>query len=574
MKGTLKICVQCEEQFKITPNDLQFYNKLQVPEPDLCPECRRIQLMCWRNERTFYSAKCAECGVAMVSCFSENSPLTVYCSKCWWSDKWDPLAYGSDFDFKRPFFDQFHDLMRAVPIGNLFIASSENSDYANYSVGNKNCYMAGASDYNQDSFYVDNSNNNRNVCDVSLVNKNELIYDSVDIVHSYMCSHCQNLTNCNFCYFCADLIGCSDCVGCVGLRNVRCAIFNKKYSKEDYEIELKKLALNTHSGATKAAEKFQEFKRTQPRKFSNNVNSENVSGSHIVNSKNCENCFDIEGCKDCKDFCFGHTSRDCRDVYGTTASELLYFSAGIAESYDVKFSCLAWPGSNNIWYSFCTRTAKNCFGCISLRRNENCILNKQYSPEEYKKMFSRIRDHMIETGEWGRYFPIKYAPWAYNETVVNDFYPKTREKVLALGWKWEDNLPGTFGKGTIKKETLPEDIKLTPENLINEIFECDCNSCGRHTGRCSRNYKIIKQELAFYKKIGVPLPQKCPSCRYFSRTALRTPRKLWQRQCMCAETSHQEHAPDKCHNVFLTAYSPNSRDKIFCEDCYRIWSGK
>jgi hypothetical protein len=36
----------------------------------------------------------------------------VYCHECWWSDKWDAIKYGQKFDFNRPFFDQFQELLQ------------------------------------------------------------------------------------------------------------------------------------------------------------------------------------------------------------------------------------------------------------------------------------------------------------------------------------------------------------------------------------------------------------------------------------------------------------------------------
>ena len=137
---------------------------------------------------------------------------------------------------------------------------------------------------------------------------------------------------------------------------------------------------------------------------------------------------------------------------------------------------------------------------------------------------------------------MKYSPWSYNETVAQDFYPRTREEALKLGARWEESMPGTFGKGTIKPEFVSDNI--------NEIFECEI---------CSRNYKIISQEFAFYKKLGIPLPRKCPPCRYRARMNLRTPRELHERKCM----------KEGCENKILTAYSPERPEKILCETCYQ-----
>jgi hypothetical protein len=49
------------------------------------------------------------------------------------------------------------------------------------------------------------------------------------------CYPFSSLSYCETCY------GCSNCFGCVGLKNQTYCIFNKQYSKEDYEIQVAKI---------------------------------------------------------------------------------------------------------------------------------------------------------------------------------------------------------------------------------------------------------------------------------------------------------------------------------------------
>ncbi|MEK7085686.1 MAG: hypothetical protein AAB953_01585, partial [Patescibacteria group bacterium] len=97
-------CKKCGKQFEVSQGHKEHCEKLKIPTSSHCLDCRRIQLMNFRNERTFYSDTCKNCGNRMISCFSSNSPFTIWCSECWWSDKFDPLKYGKEFDFNRPFF--------------------------------------------------------------------------------------------------------------------------------------------------------------------------------------------------------------------------------------------------------------------------------------------------------------------------------------------------------------------------------------------------------------------------------------------------------------------------------------
>jgi len=38
---------------------------------------------------------------------------------------------------------------------------------------------------------------------------------------------------------------------------------------------------------------------------------------------------------------------------------------------------------------------------------------------------------MITTGEWGEFFDITLAPFAYNETVAQELYPLNNQQALA-----------------------------------------------------------------------------------------------------------------------------------------------
>lgn len=500
-------CLQCQNTFEITPEDRVFLKLYDAPEPRCCPACRRLQRMLWRNEKTLYQSFCAWCKKAMVSCFSPNSPFTVLCADCWWGPKFDPLKYGRDFDFNRSFFDQFWEHLIAVPVGNLFIASSENSEYSNFAVGNKDCFMTTASDFNQDCFYIDNSNNNRDSAEASFINNCELSYDCVNTVGSYSCIGCDNVKNSNFCFFSSDLIGCSNCIGCVGLRNASSHVFNQPMSKDQYEAVVKKAALNTFHGYERLRKEAEQWILQQHHEAPTNINVENCTGAYIVNSKNCSECFNTVDSEDCRYSDLLHEAKSCMDVYGGTKAELYYQTVGSTGCYKPFCCAITWPGSSETYYCFLSRTAKNCFGCMSLQKNQYCILNKQYSKTDYEKFLEKIKAHMLASGEWGEFFPMKISPWSYNETIANDHFPRSKEEVLQLGARWEDNAPGTYGKETMTADQIPDAIQDVPDLISKEILLCTCG----------RNYKIISQELSLYKRLLVPLPRTCPQCRLNSR---------------------------------------------------------
>jgi spore coat polysaccharide biosynthesis protein SpsF (cytidylyltransferase family) len=88
--------------------------------------------MSLKNDRCLYKRICDATGKEIISIFSPDKPYKVYHQSEWWSDKWDGIDYGEDFNFNKSFFEQFQELVMNVPRIALMNYNSENSEYANY----------------------------------------------------------------------------------------------------------------------------------------------------------------------------------------------------------------------------------------------------------------------------------------------------------------------------------------------------------------------------------------------------------------------------------------------------------
>src|SRR3989344_5361870 len=67
MQPETKTCQNCKQNFQIEPEDFLFYEKMKVPPPTWCPECRLKRRMVWRNERNLYRVKDAVSGQEVFS---------------------------------------------------------------------------------------------------------------------------------------------------------------------------------------------------------------------------------------------------------------------------------------------------------------------------------------------------------------------------------------------------------------------------------------------------------------------------------------------------------------------------
>ena len=132
-KNENKICQNCKKDFIIEIEDFKFYEKIKVPPPTFCVECRQQRRLCFRNERMFYKRNCDLCGKSVVSRVSPDKKYLMYCTKCWWSDRWNPFDFGQDYDFSKTFFEQWRELFLKVPHISIFNSNSVNSDWLSFS---------------------------------------------------------------------------------------------------------------------------------------------------------------------------------------------------------------------------------------------------------------------------------------------------------------------------------------------------------------------------------------------------------------------------------------------------------
>jgi hypothetical protein len=231
-------------------------------------------------------------------------------------------------------------------------------------------------------------------------------------------------------------------------------------------------------------------------------------------------------------------------------------------AYNILFCNDTWSNVRDCLYCDNCQSVKNCFGCVGLKKAEYCILNKQFTPEEYDKKVAEIIEYMKRTGEWGEFFPMRISVFGYNETLANDYFPLTKEQATAIGAKWQDDdrmihFDGPFYE---LKESIEEYINNESERqaLLSGILKCQT------TGK---PYKILPQELAFYMKHKLPVPTTCFEARHKARIAKRNCFKLWERQCDCEESSHGHE--ERCSNKFESTYSTEKPYKVYCESCYQ-----
>lgn len=557
-------CQSCKKDFIIEPEDFKFYEKIKVPPPTFCPGCRFQRRLVWLKGIKLYKQKCALCKKDGLSMYAPDSLHKIYCHDCWWSDKWNPMDYAKEYNFTRPFFEQFIELFRESPLRAQPIdaITRDLSPYTNFAGWCKNCYLIFYSEGCEDTAYGFFLKKNKKTYDSSMTWECENVFDVTNGLKSYNIFTGQgNIINCLDCYFIKDCKNCINCFGSVNLRNKSYVFFNKQLTREAYIKKTKDIDLGSYKVYEKMRKKVYEFWKSKiPRPFYDDF-STNVTGNYILQSKNCRECYDVGYAEDSKFLMLikaGIVKNSYDYMDGWTAAELMYECVTVgAQTNNIRFSQDGGHGLHTADYTILCFGGSDLFGCIGLRNRKYCILNKQYTKREFFELREKIIKQMKEipfidkTGlvyKYGEFFPISMSPHAYNDTLAHLFFPKKKEIVIKEGLSWIDQDSKEYSI-TMQNKDIPDNIKNINENIVEKVIQCNT---------CIRGFKIIHQEIQFLKQHNIPLPRQCPFCRIENKVK----RWVWQ-------MTLNDRTCNKCKITFRTHYNKKEAPKIYCKKCYQ-----
>ena len=561
-------CQNCKNDFVIEPDDFSFYEKIKVPPPTFCSECRRLRRLSWRNERSFSHRVCELCSDKVISIYHDNN-IKVYCQKCWFSDGWDAIDFGFDYDLSKIFFEQFSVLFRKVPQVSLNgHASNVNSPYVNYVAQAKNCYYCFGGGFSENIMFSNLGIDCKDSAEIYLSNYCEFCYEISNCQKCYRVYFGSNLKDCIDSYFLNDSVNCSNCIMCCNLNNKSFYYKNKQYTKDEF-LKIKEDLLNKlQKDKNYLIDEFYKFLISKPKRYANIIKSEDCTGDNILESSHIKNSFGIKKSENCK-FCL-EVLLSARDVYdsnsiGINIQNIYEVMTGSVNISNIMLSCIIRNNSLNIQYSYFMTSCRDCFACIGLRSKQYCILNRQYTREQYEELVPKIIKHMSDMPyidskgrvyKYGEFFPSELSPFCYNETIAQEYFPLTKEQAEEQGYRWKDKEERNYNIDIYNKD-IPDNITDITDDITDKIIECahkgDCNH------QCTEAFKIIPEELQFYRRMNLPLPRLCPNCRHYERLSQRNPLKLWHRSCM----------KEGCTNEFETSYAPERPEIIYCERCYQ-----
>ncbi len=543
----------CEGEFNITNEDITFLKSFKVPPPNFCPTCRRMRRFVHLGLLRLFKIPCDVPGhsESMISVFSSDCPFPVYDYKYYIEGDFDPLSYGINYTKGMDLMEVLTALRKQFPVPSFMNRdfSSINSEYSNGGRDTKNVYYAGGCFNTENAWYCNLVNKSKDIMDSRAVNKSDHVYSSAFVDFIYKSSFVYFSKSCTDSMFLFDCRNSTDCFGCVGLRNSRYSVWNVQLSKEAYLEFMQTVYPLTREKIKVYKIKFWELVKNTPINASMNTSIENVSGVLLENSKNLFDVTDSERSENIRhaDGCLGH--HDSMDVTFSGGSNMLYSAANVgSSSSNVKFS-VGCKFCTNSEFVFNSKNIDHCFMSFGLQNKSYCVLNKQYTPEEYFILVDKIKTDMLGQGTYGDGLGFEFSAQAYNFSHAQVSFPLTDEEIKKFGG-YVAYEPDTNSGNTkfISSDDVPTTIEETPDTIINSAILCEVTN---------RPFRITPSELQFYRVMKLPIPSIHPSVRiqnYFNMVPLSV-----SYDTTCA----------KCSKNTLSIFDPKEGYTLYCEKCYQ-----
>lgn len=545
-----RMCRVTSERFRIDEGDIEMYRLLRVPPPTTSPWYRNLRRLCF-SPFAFHQSSCAKTGRAFVGVYRRDSPFTVYHRDVWWSDAWDPKEYARAIDIASPFFSQWEAFSRTVPrLGATSDSASVNSEYTIGGKAVKDCYYVRAGAKSEDILYSVFVIASSACIDAEWIDQCERCYDALRMKECYRVSGSCDVQRSRESSFLFDASDCISCFGGFNLRNRKFVFLGEQLDAETYRQKRRAITLGNRSTYLQYRQWYDRgLREIAVHPFSRQDGVERCIGTGIANSSGCHYAFEAFDCLNCR--YIARTAINVRDsadiASGGFGIERSYEDSSVIAIYAVKFSSSISTG-RDLEYCMDCNNCECCFGCMGLRNARFCILNRQYTEDEYWERVDALKAAMLERGEYGEFFPARMASIPYEDSRAafdysNSILSEARER-FGL-WTIGDD-PVSQGEPYVP----PDDIRDATDTILTETFRC-------RTTR--RSFRITPQELAFLRREDFPLPDQHPDERMHVRhSAFPEPMRLYERACT------------QCGTKDLSDIPPNDpRQHVLCLVCYR-----
>ncbi len=545
-----RICALTGEKWMMTEKDIEMFRHHQVPPLTVHPESYLKKMLPLHTGFSWWWNTDVTTGKPIITNVHPYSGFKVMNDDNWYNENF--TKHGRDIDSRRPFFDQWHELVRAVPISAQKNIEKPHNSIARHSFGDENSYfvegcISKRSYFCSGSFHVEDSA--------------EICY-SQNISESYNISHCVNMNNCIVGRECRDclrssfIFDCRNCDSCFmsfNQRNKRFLFYNEQLTEAEWKERMEKIDLGDHDVF---ATFMNEFKRkldgeaVWPENF--NERCENSTGEYLQKCVNAERAWFSDRATNVRWAIWDNFTSEDDAVGIDPGSTHCYGNPAAINSSNCKF-CYFATRCRDCEYCFEVYDCENCFGCAGLRREKFCILNKQCSEDEYWVRLDELKCAMLDRGEYGEVMPQRFVLTPFVHSPFHSVFEATEQIKSQIGVvDYEPSLDGAFGDWEGKEmheiDELPKNIRDVDDDWVGKpIIDRSV----------MRPFAILAPELAFYRRMRLPVRRGHFAPHVESMLFALNMFEQIHRTCR------------NCHTEIVasknTAY-PNR--KIYCRSCY------
>ncbi len=494
----MPICSITGLSFEHHELEKRHYERFGFPVPDIHPIARFALRLCHGNNWSLYWTSDARTGKKLLSCHDPKDGEQIVDHHYWMSDEFDAKEYGREFDFSRGFFEQYFEMVRSIPKPNVTIVNCTNVEYANHVFNSKNCYLCFICFDSENVLYSFRSRASRDCLSIMNSRSCELCYQCIHCSECYDVQFAEFSSHCNASRFLSNCNDCMDCYQCANLKSKQYCIQNTQYTKEDYAAKMNEIDLSSYAQFQKEYEQWQTFLATQPIQAERNIACEDSTGTFLTNCRSCYFCSNLSNGENCVNS-FGNNSVELCDSAGEN-SQYGLMNVGFIESQDVAYTLVA-RNCYALRYSQYMLQSHDCFGCYGLKKSSHCILNREYSPEEYARLQERITDHMKNTGEWGKFFPPQYSPFFYDDTnavgVLMSGFDDCDSVARNIGMRVRDT-GEEKNHDAVPAGQMSDKCDEFSKQALDTVWACEKSGAA---------FKVTGQELRLYQRMRVPVPR-------------------------------------------------------------------
>lgn len=416
-------------------------------------------------------------------------------------------THGIAYDESKNIFENYAKLRSKIKWINMInFFNSENSEYADVVSKWKNIYLStfvvnGDEDVMY-SFWV-NDQSKRILNSAIISDHSENVYFSLAVQHSFKVFYSRYINNSSDIWFSTNLLWCNHCIDCHNLENKSYCIGNIEYKKEEY-LEKKEVYLKDKS-------EFYDRYCSLKNKKGKHLASSDITGSYAVESEDIEgahftyristwrNVFNVWGFEWCKNI------YDVFDGWWPSLQDIYWVNGIAINSENCYLSCHV-PNCNTVFYSYYLESCSFCIGCIWLQNKSYCILNKQYTKQEWETLANNIFATMESDGILGDFFPWELNPFYFNDTMAGILGDFTQEEVEAEWYMWRQeeirvDIPESsdvISVHDLKHYQWYKDGKWDiNKSILNKVIQ----------DKKWNYYRIVQMEYNFLMKYSLPLPE-------------------------------------------------------------------